>query len=312
MDRLYFRRAAPGFRAARGGLVQRVQRALAREGFSPGALDGIFGRDTENALIGWQRVTGRPDHGAVDAGTWRALVESAPPSRYERALQVTAAFEGHGFGLAAGNWDGAWLTWGVIGFTLRHGEVQAILRALLDESAPLVHDVFGPLMPELLAMLRGTPADQRAWAERISLPPDGYRIAAPWADAFQRLGDTPAAQHAQLVRAERYWQRALFDARDFRLTSELGLALCFDIAVQNGGVDSGDRRRAREQIGPRWPKSEAPVRIALAHAVADGSRPAYVEDVRSRKLTMATGTGWVHGARYRLADWGLIDDPPDF
>jgi hypothetical protein len=52
--------------------------------------------------------------------------------------------------------------------------------------------------------------------------------------------------------------------------------------------------------------------VALAHAVADGSLPAFAEDVRARKLTLATGSGWVHGARYAIADWGLQDGPPLF
>lgn len=39
------------------------------------------------------------------------------PAALDRSLQVTAAFEGHGFGMLQGNWDGAWLTWGIIGFT---------------------------------------------------------------------------------------------------------------------------------------------------------------------------------------------------
>lgn len=309
MSRLYFRRATPGFRAVRGGLVQALQRSLRTEGFSPGTVDGIFGGDTERALVAWQRARGQPAHGAVDDGVWRALIGPEPPTLFERSLQVTAAFEGHGFGFAAGNWDDAWLTWGVIGFTLRHGEVQAILHSLLADHPGLVEDAFGGLTPELLAVLGGTAADQRAWADRISIPPQRYRIAAPWAAAFERLGDAPAAQRVQVRRAERYWSRALRDAQRADLGSEMGLALAFDIAVQNGGVDEADLRRVRDRFGGRPPVQERARRIALAHAVADGSRPAYAEDVRSRKLTLATGTGWVHGARYALADWGLQDGP---
>ena len=63
------------------------------------------------------------------------LTGTPVPPLFERCLQVTAAFEGHSYTVAAGNWDDAWLTWGVIGFTMKFGRVQEIVRAVAA-SAP--------------------------------------------------------------------------------------------------------------------------------------------------------------------------------
>ena len=46
-------------------------------------------------------------------------------------------------------------------------------------------------------------------------------------------------------------------------------------------------------------------RVLIADVVAENSRPKYIEDVRQRKRTVATGDGEVHRARYALRDWGI-------
>lgn len=50
-------------------------------------------------------------------------------------------------------------------------------------------------------------------------------------------------------------------------------------------------------------------RILIANAVADHAKPEFREDVRSRKLTIATSTGQVHGERFDLTSWGLGEYP---
>jgi hypothetical protein len=34
--------------------------------------------------------------------------------------------------MVAGNFDNAWLTWGIIGFTLKHGEIQKIIKEVRE------------------------------------------------------------------------------------------------------------------------------------------------------------------------------------
>jgi len=51
-------------------------------------------------------------------------------------------------------------------------------------------------------------------------------------------------------------------------------------------------------------------REALAQAVADNSVKKFRENVRSRKMALATGTGVANGVTVNLSDWGLADERP--
>ena len=45
-------------------------------GFRTGGLDGIFGTDTKNAVISYQRSKGLSADGIVGCNTWRSLQEA--------------------------------------------------------------------------------------------------------------------------------------------------------------------------------------------------------------------------------------------
>lgn len=55
-----------------------VQVALARLGFSPGSIDGVFGSQTRSALAAWQAREGLPATGVVDPSTRSRLVLAGP------------------------------------------------------------------------------------------------------------------------------------------------------------------------------------------------------------------------------------------
>ncbi len=308
MARILFQRAAPGTRLVRGENIRRLQAALETAGHKVGVLDGIFGGDTEAALKSWQRTGNKPADGAIAFEDWPTLTGAPVPPLRDRALQLTADFESHGFGKVVGNFDGAWLTWGIIGFTMKHGEVQRILNEVRQRHPALLTEAFGPLEVELAAALDGGPAEQEAFGNRISIGQGHYKVAPDWAGGFARLGTFPEVQEIQLRGVQRYWAIAVRDAGRFGLASELGLALCFDIAVQNGGVDfQTEENSIRRRLAQDPPTGEAEVRTLIADVVAENSRAEYIADVRNRKRTIATGAGTVHGAAYRLADWGLAD-----
>jgi hypothetical protein len=229
-----------------------------------------------------------------------------PPGVRELALQVTAAFEGHGFGLAQGNWDGAGVTWGIIGFTLKHGELAQIVLRIHDETPALLEEAFGTRTQELLDVLDAPEVTQLAWADRISVGQRQVALAEPWSSAFFRFGRFDEVQAVQLEFADRdYFQPALTTARDLGLRTELGLALAFDIHVQNGGVGKGARQEVEERRRERPLTREQELRVIVSHAVAANARLEYREDVLSRKLTLAMGSGHVHGSFFALRDWGL-------
>jgi peptidoglycan hydrolase-like protein with peptidoglycan-binding domain len=305
MARVYAQRARSGYKLSRGTVIEKAQRALTEAGHDTKGTDGIFGRDTETALRSFQSAFGLGASGALDDATWSSLLPSTPPpSDFELAIGLTSVFEGHGYTKVVGNFDGAGLTWGVIGFTLSHGELPILMNAI-DEKAPGALDAaFGDLAPVLREKMTLPRREAVEWADSISLGRNKTGVEKPWADAFKALGKTDAAKEAQLDRAKaRYWATAERDAAQFGLTGTPGLALCFDIAVQNGGINEDDEIMAAFNEEPD--ATQRRKREIVAEEVALGSRPRFQDDVRSRKMTIATGEGIVHGGRFHTADWGI-------
>lgn len=300
---------ATGYSYVKGALVQRLQKSLAAAGHPVGAIDAVYGNDSAAAMRNWQRAAGHPMTGEVDAAAFRALT-GTDPDPFELSLQLTASFEGHGFGLAKGDFDGAILTWGVIGFTFLHGEVQDLISQIDAAEPGAVSAAFGELeqgFRDFLGLGRTDPGAV-AWVQGITVPGSPGVLVPDARDAFAALGATAVAQRLQLQRARaKYWDRAERDAAFLGLSGISGRALCFDIAVQCGGVSKSDKKSIQQRMAvhsERPPGSE--LRAIIANVVADATaNTRYKEDVRARKLAIATGHGKVHGALYDLRDWGL-------
>jgi peptidoglycan hydrolase-like protein with peptidoglycan-binding domain len=296
---------------ARGELVRKVQVALIAQGFDPGNADGSFGKKTAAAVKAFQESASLEPTAKVDATAWAELVSPEIPSTLERSLQLTAAFEGHGFTVAQGNWDGAGITWGIIGFTLAHGELSKIILQIFDESPALVAQAFGANTEELIAIMNAPKAAQMQFANAISLGTTKTMLKEPWRSAFRAFGEIPEVQALQLELADQdYGQPSLETANKFGLTTELGRALAFDVQVQNGSVKPSAEAAIAEALQETPITTEQELRIIIANAVADASKT-HKEDVRARKLTIAAGTGKVHGEVFVLANWGLDDSPAD-
>jgi hypothetical protein len=290
---------------AHGGLVGEVQRALLGAGCDPQGLDGFYGANTGAAVRVFQQGRGLDITGIVSEETWLALLQQPVPPTAVRCLELTAAFEGHDYTLAVGNFDGAWLTWGIIGFTLRHGEIRKILLEIGSRYPELLARAFGDNAALLLNRMYAPRSEQQRWAESLTV--DG-RLAEPWRTSFATLGGFPEVVAIQRrVAHDDYFLPALATARRYRLRSRLGLALCFDIQVQNGGMPRTARRANHPAIGAQPDAGEALLRRAIANAVADSASARWSEDVRSRKLTIANGRGIVHEHEYILENWGLSE-----
>ncbi len=293
-----------------GAVGEIVRRMQARLGLPDPDVDGWFGTQTHDAVAAFQRREGLPESGELDVETWARLMGEPIPSVRDRCLQLTAHFEGHDFTLAQGNFDGAGITWGIIGFTLKGGELGRMLLEIHERRPELLEQAFGSLGPTLVRLVKKPWAEQLAFADSISLGKRKTRLAEPWLTSFERFGELPEVQALQLDRANRaYYEPALATAAEWGLTSELGIALAFDVHVQNGGIKSAARTRIREALEGRRSPSEATLRSIIANAVADSAAARWREDVRARKLTIATGTGSVHGGKFTLLNWGLQDLP---
>ena len=289
-------------KGAKGALIVDLQNGLVREGLALG-VDGDFGRRTQDAVRAYQTSRGAAQTGVVDTDEWTLLTGKPVPPLFERCLQVTAAFEGHDYTVAAGNWDDAWLTWGVIGFTMKFGRVQEIVRAVAASAPQCVQDAFGANASVLLETMSATNEEQTEGAQSISAA-GGRTLVEPWQSAFAAFGGFPEVQAAQRACArERYFNPALAAAGSLGLTTELGVALCFDIHVQNGSV----AKAVRDALPVLGPADQRARREAIANGVADNSKLEFRENVRRRKLAIATGAGTANGVSVVLANWGLDD-----
>ena len=301
MSRIWFARGL------RGMIAKRIQSDLQRAGFSAGPpdkfVDGDFGGNTETALRTLQQRRGMPVSGAVDVETWQQLTTDPLPTLFERCLGMTAQFEGHGFGLLQGNFDGAGLTWGIIGFTLKSKGIQSVLAESEAAVPGTLQRVLGPLAATWHQVTQKPLAEQIAWADSISSGPSKTRVPPEWRDAFARLGDEPIVKRLQMQRAyDKYFLPACSSAARLGLHSEVGIVLAFDVHVQNGSFKPAAFALAAA-LPAHTPEIER--RRKLAHAVAESANPRWVENVRQRKLALANGGGAVHGRVYSLASWGL-------
>ncbi len=291
---------------ARGDLVGQAQQALKAGGFLTGDIDEIYGHATRAAVNEFQSGHGLPVIGVVDDSSWTALTGSPVPPIAERCLQITAALEGHGYGLAVGDFDGALMTWGIVGFTMKAGEVQQIVLAVNQQYPALVHQAFGSDAEQLLAVMSGSRADQAAWAASVTTS-DGA-MAEPWKSGFAAFGEMPfvRAEQRKHVSSD-YFVPARQTAARYGLRSELSIALCFDIHVQDGGIGTDARADIAQAVAASPHADEPSMRRIIANAVADHAAAEWREDVRSRKMLFANGSGSVHGQTYRLEDWGVAD-----
>lgn len=296
---------------SRGLLVRQVQEKLEERGHELEGIDSDYGGKTAAAVRRFQQAQGLPITGTVDSATWSALVGTDLPPLFDRILQVIARFEGHNFTLAEGNFDGAGVTWGIIGFTLAH-DLGPLLKQIHAARPALLAQSFGADDAKTLLAVLGKSVEQRiAFANSIAANPNNPKngkLAEKWRRGFEKLGEDAEVQRLQIEAARvKYFNPALNTAKKFKLETELGVALAFDIHVQNGGVETDEAKLINDRIKAAPPATERARRVVIAHVIADTSRAQFREDVRSRKLTMATGSGKVHGANFVLENWGLLD-----
>ena len=302
--RIYMRRRA-GFRAPRGGHVIDLQKAISQGSPVPVSVDGVFGQQSETALAAWQARNGLTPSGMVDELSWNTATAQSLPSYFRRCLAITAAFEGHGYTFAAGNWDNAYLTWGVVGFTLKGGNLGKVIKTIHERHPQLLRDTIGDAKTdELLEIIDASATRKRDWGNSISLPPSKYRIRGDWEDAFRLIGERREVRVIQdEIARSVYWRQAVKDLRRYGKPTEADAALFFDTAVQNGSVNAEKAEKIEAALAAN-PGVDGRDRLMLiARAIAAGSNPDFHDDVLSRRATIASGQGTVHGSAYKIEDW---------
>lgn len=301
---LFYR--SPDHSPTRSYLIELAQIALDAQNCPPGGIDGVYGKGTEGAVRRWQIANGFDETGVITGPEWEVLTGLAQPSEFDLCLHMTAAIEGHGFSKPAGNFDGAGVTWGIIGFAMTGGLPDLLEAINRDADAgPEARSIFGTDRWErLLRAARGTKTEIRAFGDSISVGARKAHVQEDWARAFKRLGRVGAVQRLQLIEARKYWRTAVKTAERYGAVELLDLAMFFDACVQHGSI-SRKRKELMDAVGHK--RSWYARRVAWANAMADATGQRYRERVRARRMYFAKGEGVVHGANWLAATWGLTN-----
>ncbi len=307
-----------------GADVRLLQTELKNLGFYTGTIDGMFGGGTESAVKSFQRSAGLTPDGIVGPKTWERILGSPHPgdppavvreSLAYRCLALTGAFETSlpipdCFSAAAGDFDGQGISFGSLQWNLGQRSLQPLLQAAVDRYPELVRSIFHDHYPTLIDLLKQPLSRQLTWARSIQRP-DGHVIHEPWLGLFKMLGRTREFQQIEMEQASERFRSALSLCSIYRVTSERAVALMFDIVVQNGSISATTRSRIEADVAklPKpgdWATDEAAKLRVIANRRAEAANPTWIEDVRKRKLTIANGSGTVHGLQYDLAgDYGI-------
>jgi len=197
MARDFFRQATAGV-SPQGSLISQIQTTLNAVPNAPQIrVDGDFGGNTSTAVRNFQASNHLQPTGAVTDQVWQMLTNSGAPSMFERCLQVTASYEGTGYTHVVGNFDGAGITWGIIGFTLlAGGELGVVIKKINIDFPALVAQAFGANAAELLRICdpATSAADKTAFANSVTR--NGGGVIEPWNTSFQTLGGFPQVSGA--------------------------------------------------------------------------------------------------------------------
>jgi hypothetical protein len=311
-----------------GPEVTKIQARLTALGHDLGAPDGRFGGATESAVLAFQRKRRLSADGAVGPKTWRALfaAEEAPEpaitarSLAYRCLALTASFETGApppecFCVVAGDFDGQGISFGALQFSLGPGRLGELVKKLDARDRGVIDEVFHGHAAELRSALGSERARRLAWARAIQ-DPARHRLHEPWRGLFKALGRRSECQEVQVELAQKSYDAALALCRDYGLWSERGVALMFDVIVQNGSISRAVRAQIRADFAGLGARSREALEVArmlsVARRRAAVCKPEWIRNVRVRKSAIAEGEGRVQGRMLDLAaDYGirLVDVP---
>ena len=300
----------------RGEMVRLIQRKLNELGFNAGIEDGVFGFNTAQATIQFQKIKGLAADGVVGRNTWNSLfseiIEPAIPSTsyklltLDKAIRITGRFEGSGYGNITGDFDGQGLSLGILQWNIGQGTLQPLLMEMNLNHNITTRNILLELYNSFNTMLSKTPSEQLVWAKSINS--SRKTIKEPWNSRLIALANSEEFKEIQLNHAKIRGDLALNICNKYNLKSERAFALAFDIAVQNGGVkEKTDLRIAYRASSDVTEKDRM---LLIANAVANDSNPTWIEDVRARKLAIVNGVGRVHGEFMNIdKEYELTDEP---
>lgn len=237
----------------------------------------------------------------------------------QRAMALTALFETSTsapacFGVSAGNFDGAGMSFGAIQFNLKTGNLQPIFIHMIDNYPDVTKSAFNystdpSYYNTFVDMMKNKTKDEQiAWADTISVTTNKHNLVSPWKAYLSTLGQTQQCIDKQVASAEWYWNTAYNLYQEYKVLSPAptmfsrrAYALFFDIAVQNGGISTTVKDLITQDFnaivttGKTAEQIETEKMVIIANRRADAVTSSFQSTVRERKLAIANGTGYVYG-----------------
>ncbi len=298
-----------------GKEVVKIQKKLKKLGYYHGPIDGIFGGGTYSAVKNFQRDHNLKVDGIVGEKTWKALFQKNIPNQsikkkplIYRCMALTGTFETgkdfpECFAGISGDFDGQGMSLGVLQWNFGQGSLQPLLKEMLSKHRNLMERIFNEYLTVLETVLKLDRESQLEFLRSIQHPVKHF-IYEPWRGMFKSLCRTEEFQKIQIKHAQDLFEKALDLVKDFNLWSERAVALMFDIKVQNGGIRDITKKQIKVEIEkiPETDRNDLEVKkmVIIANKRAEASNPRWIEDVRSRKLCIAYGKGYVHGIEIDL------------
>jgi len=298
-----------------GKEVVKIQKKLKKLGYYHGPIDGIFGGGTYSAVKNFQRDHNLKVDGIVGEKTWKALFQKNIPNQsikkkplIYRCMALTGTFETgkdfpECFAGISGDFDGQGMSLGVLQWNFGQGSLQPLLKEMLSKHRNLMEKIFNEYLTVLETVLKLDRESQLEFLRSIQHPVKHF-IYEPWRGMFKSLCRTEEFQKIQIKHAQDLFEKALDLVKDFNLWSERAVALMFDIKVQNGGIRDITKKQITVEIEkiPETNRNDLEVKkmVIIANKRAEASNPRWIEDVRSRKLCIAYGKGYVHGIEIDL------------
>lgn len=303
---------------SKGDEVRRIQGKLRTLGAYKGPVDGVFGGGTEAAVKKFQQMERLDVDGVVGPRTWKAMFreEIATPQIFYRPLNykclaLTGSFETGTaipdcFAGLSGDFDGQGISFGVLQWNFGQGSLQPLLKRMVADYGETARTVFQDNLDLLNAKLNAGRQEQMAFARSIQHPLK-HTVNDPWRGMFKALGRTDEYQRIELDAANDLYKSAVRLCADYKLWSERGVALMFDIKVQNGSINNNVRNLILADfqnlpVGMGEEENETEKLRIVANRRAEAAKARWVEDVRARKLCIANGSGSVHGIGYDLEE----------
>lgn len=223
------------------------------------------------------------------------------------------------YGVMSGNFDGAGGSYGTCQFNWKTGDLQPIFKDLINNHVADVQAAFTQTADYntfVDVVLNRTTADQIAWGDSITNQSNKNTVIEPWNTYFKNLGAMASCQAAQENATVHYYNLAEQWASDFGLWSRRGYSLCFDMAVQAGGMTTACHTDimnfiAAQKTQPHMTPEllELYTMVYFANRRANDVTSTYQQSFRDRKLAIAYGSGTVYGGQVTTLNNDLILEP---